>query len=661
MLTEPQKEQIVAATAALLKANVEGRQAAFPEELGALGSQSVAGAFVSLKRGGHLRACCGMLGQPVPLKHALEHAAWRSAVDDVRFPPVSPSEVDFLDMEVWLLGSPRVVAARGEERAKAVVIGKHGIQVVQGHASGLFLPSVAVEGKWNARRFLDQVCVKAGLPPSAWKEDATTLYTFEGEAVRGKLAGPDGPKQMSRPVCFCRAEDLPTYASFCRANIRALLTGAMPSYYLMGAADGNVSGVVLSVRAAGCPETMESQISLRPGVPLQATLNTLAQNAAQNLAAQKIAAEAVNGIQMNLLLLHDATLHGTAADPQLAGLDPKHRAILVLERNKAGLIYDPEKTAEDLLAEAVKLAQVSHPTGAAVFALDALSTSSPVRMSTAPQPVPGPAVRPAALAGSFYEADPAALGRTLDTFFAGDAAQAKTRPYPAAMVPHAGLKYSGQIAANVLRRIAIPKTVIVIGPKHTPLGMDWAVAPHQTWRIPGGAIESDAGLAQELCRAIPGLHLDAAAHQREHAIEVELPLLARLAPQAKVVGIVIGHGDLPGCLRFGKALADLLRRRDERPLLLISSDMNHFAADAENRRLDAMALEALETGDPTQLYETVAQNQISMCGVLPAVIVLETLRLLAGTPKAERVGYATTADVTGDTSRVVGYAGVLFR
>ncbi len=539
-------------------------------------------------------------------------------------------------------------------------MGKHGVQVVQGQASGLFLPSVAVEANWDARRFLDQVCVKAGLPPSAWKDDATRLYTFEGEALHASLAQTNAAGPPARPAFFCRAEDLPSLAAFCRNNIGALLTGSMPNFYLTGAADGNISGVILSVRVAGCPEVVLSQISLRPGMPLQATLNALAQAAAQNLAGHKLNQEMLAGLQVDLLLLHDATMHGSAADPRLEGIESRHRAVLVLDRNKAGLIFDPERSAQDLLVEAVKLARVSAHAGAAVFALEALSTSAPVRVSTAPQPVSGPAMRPPALAGTFYDADPDQLARTLDRLFAAGGEAVTPRACLAAMVPHAGLMYSGQIAANVLRRIALPKTIIVIGPKHTALGMDWAVAPHQTWRIPGATIQADVELASELCRAIPGLALDAAAHQREHAIEVELPLLARLAPATKVVGIAIGQGDLASCLRFGKGLAELLGRRKEQPLLLISSDMNHFAKDAENRRLDALALAALETCDPTRLYETVTQNQISMCGVLPAVIVLETLRLLGKSPKAERVGYATSADVTGDTSRVVGYAGVLF-
>ena len=89
--------------------------------------------------------------------------------------------------------------------------------------------------------------------------------------------------------------------------------------------------------------------------------------------------------------------------------------------------------------------------------------------------------------------------------------------------------------------------------------------------------------------------------------------------------------------------------------------MHHFASDGENRRLDEMALAALETLDPEEVYATVMENEISMCGVLPAVIVLETLHLLGGGKKVERTGYATSAEVTGDRSRVVGYAGMLWR
>jgi AmmeMemoRadiSam system protein B len=229
------------------------------------------------------------------------------------------------------------------------------------------------------------------------------------------------------------------------------------------------------------------------------------------------------------------------------------------------------------------------------------------------------------------------------------------------MVPHAGLAFSGGIAASVLKRIRFPSTVIVIGPKHTPYGMDWAVAPQQTWIMPGFTVESDLKLVRRLTQGIPGLELDSAAHKQEHAIEVELPFISRLAPQTRVVGIAIGGDtDYADCLRFAEGLANVLDDQEVRPLLLISSDMNHFATDAQTRVLDEMAIRALEGLDPRNVYQTVRQNEISMCGVLPAVIVLETLRLLECPERAERVGYRTSADVTGDTARVVGYAGMLF-
>src|SRR5260370_34999746 len=111
------------------------------------------------------------------------------------------------------------------------------------------------------------------------------------------------------------------------------------------------------------------------------------------------------------------------------------------------------------------------------------------------------------------------------------------------MVPHAGLKYSGRVAAKVLQRVQIPGTVIVLGPTRTRLGVEGAVAPQQTWALPGLEVASDFLLARRLCQAIAGLEMDAAAHSREHAIEVEVPFLARLAPQSKVVGIAVGQGD----------------------------------------------------------------------------------------------------------------------
>jgi AmmeMemoRadiSam system protein B/AmmeMemoRadiSam system protein A len=660
-LTAAQKQLILEAAGEMVSAIAENRQARFADPtLGGATDEPVAGAFVSLKRGKHLRACCGGLqAQVVPLGRAIYEAAVRTAREDSRFPPLSPIELDNLDLEVWLLFAPEPVQARGEERALAVQTGgKHGLVIERGPNRGLLLPGVAAEHDWDSRRFLEQTCVKAGIHPVLWKDDATAVMTFEGEPIRGRLArAPD--MAADRPPALLRPDELAGLVAFCRDNLAALLTGATPNYYAFGLPDGTVSGIVLTLRRPGRPSRLKlSQLSLRPGLPLQTTLFTLAEAAAQVLVQEGTGAGQLNGVELGLTVLNDPAMHGTVADPHLDYLGPRPRALLVIERARSGIAFDPARSADDLLAGAARRAGVLTPAAAGVFSLEALSTETRLGVANGQRPEPGPVVRPAGVAGQFYPDDPAQLAALIDDLLP---AERQAEAWPAALVPHAGLRFSGPVGAQVFRRLAIPPTVIVLGPKHTPLGVDWAVTPHETWALPGFNVAADVDLARRLADAIPGLALDALAHRQEHAVEVELPFIARIAPRAKVIGIAIGHGDLDSCRRFADGLATVLGACDPMPLLLISSDMNHFATDDENRRLDELALAALERLDPEEVYETVTDNHISMCGILPAVIVLETLKRLGGLTAAERVAYATSADVTGDKTRVVGYAGLLFR
>ena len=450
---------------------------------------AVMGAFVTLKRNGQLRGCCGMQGQPMSLSHALSQSAARTATDDHRFPPVSLSELPHLTLDVTLLFNFETITVLGEDRIAAVEPGRHGLRIQHHNKAGLLLPSVATEHGLDATTFLDHVCRKAGLPLTTWQEPDALLQRFEGRMIQG---------DFDRSLLSSTA----TVSSF-------------------------------AVRCSA-PEMWNSSV---------------------------------------------------------------------------------------------------------------------------PQPQTGGAVRPAGVAGTFYPGDAAGLARMVEECI-GQIPEVKEQ-WPAVMVPHAGLVYSGRIAGGVLKRIRIPDTVIIICPKHTPYGVEWAVAPNDVWELPGITLQSNTQLARLLADRIEGLQLDAAAHAREHAIEVELPLLARLAPQARVVGIAIGGGSLDRCLRFGQQLAAVISELPSPPLLVISSDMNHFAAERRNRELDELALTAMESLDPARLLDTVKSHNISMCGVLPAVIVMETLRCLNQLTHTQRAGYATSADVSGDSTRVVGYAGML--
>jgi AmmeMemoRadiSam system radical SAM enzyme/AmmeMemoRadiSam system protein B/AmmeMemoRadiSam system protein A len=624
--------------------------------LASVAGVNVWGAFVTLKRQGHLRGCCGHLGQTMPATEAVRTAAARTAVEDMRLPRVSAGELEFLDLDVTLLLNLQSVPAAGEGRADAIVAGHHGLRLQRGQAAGLFLPQVAREHKWDAHTLLRELCAKAGLPTNAWKEPDAQLWTFEGLEIAAPLADGFSLAELSTAGVKFSAAEMQSLADHCRQNFAALAAGAVALYYLPGGPDGMVNGASLTLHGPEGNEIVSAaQIELVRALPLQMTAFQLVERIVAAIGRQP--AEVINRCRLELAVFCDPAMHGPATSPDLRGIESSRRALLVGYRGHMSWAYEPGLEAEHLLQAALSAGHVHEPQHASVFSLETATRASRLLGGTSPRPVAGPRNRPAAVAGSFYPGDAAALSQELDRLLenTGHARQ----PCAAVMLPHAGYRFSGRIAAATLAQVEIPDAVIVIGPKHTPLGVDWSVAPHETWQLPGGTVRADVELAQRLAAAIPGLELDAAAHQKEHAIEVELPLVARLAPHARVVGIVMGTASLEACLDFGRRLAEVIRGLQRPPLLIISSDMNHFAPDAQTRELDALALAAFDRLDPAALFKTVRQHHISMCGLLPAVVVLECLRQLGRSKHSRQVAYATSADVTGDTSRVVGYAGAI--
>jgi AmmeMemoRadiSam system protein B len=556
-------------------------------------------------------------------------------------------------MEVWLLFAPERVIAQGVDRIREVTIGTHGLQIFRGQQRGLLLPGVATDHGWDAEQFLDNVCIKAGLPPTAWKEPDTTLLRFEGNCIQGSLLEDDAHRYGTRLIYA--SEQIEELRRICRDNIAALIRGATPLYYISTVPDATVTGVSLIVTLPGSgQEIPNARMSIRDPMPLQSTLFSMCEEMAAALRRRGF----LNAnFSLDLSIAYDPAMHGSVGQPDVSGIDPQCRAVLVSERGKTAWIHDRDQAPEILIKEAAELCQVADEQFTQVFSLAFQCTRPRVAHAAVPRGVRGPNERPPAVAGRFYPADVEELNRQLDQLLSEPA---EPQPCLAVMVPHAGWMYSGKLAARVLQQVRIPRRVIIIGPKHTPHGTDWAVAPHQVWQLPGRNVASDYELAMKLAARVPGLEPDAVAHQAEHGIEVELPILARLAPETQVVGVALSAASLERCEQFAEGLAAVIRELDEPPLLVISSDMNHYATDAETRRLDALALEQLDRLDEDGLYRTCRENHISMCGVIPAVIVLKTLKKLGGVHAAKPVGYSTSADVTGDVSRVVGYAGRIF-
>jgi AmmeMemoRadiSam system protein A len=134
------------------------------------------GAFVTLKIGGRLRGCIGRLMGAGPLFETVWGMARAAAFEDPRFPPLTPQEFAEVEVEISIL-SPITPCPDVDK----IEIGRHGLIVRRGFQSGLLLPQVAVEWKWDRTRFLEQTCRKAGLPPDAWRKPGTEILWFEAE------------------------------------------------------------------------------------------------------------------------------------------------------------------------------------------------------------------------------------------------------------------------------------------------------------------------------------------------------------------------------------------------------------------------------------------------------------------------------------------------
>jgi AmmeMemoRadiSam system protein A len=184
------RRRLLAIARRALEARVRRQYEPALEQGGALETQRVAletqcGAFVSIHRGHELRGCLGRLGDDWPIARVVAHLGRVVADSDPRFAPVTAEDLDTLSIEISALSPEREVRS-----VQDIQIGRHGLIIEQGHRRGLLLPQVATEHGWDVETFLEHTCLKAGLPPDAWKHDARILI-FEAE-VFGEADAVDG-------------------------------------------------------------------------------------------------------------------------------------------------------------------------------------------------------------------------------------------------------------------------------------------------------------------------------------------------------------------------------------------------------------------------------------------------------------------------------------
>lgn len=268
----------------------------------------------------------------------------------------------------------------------------------------------------------------------------------------------------------------------------------------------------------------------------------------------------------------------------------------------------------------------------------------------------GSSVRRPAVAGQFYRGDSESLNRQIQEYIS----PAIPRKCIGVVSPHAGLMYSGSVAGAVFSSIIIPDAVLLIGPNHTGYGERASLMVTGEWIVPTGTFPVNDDLARRILEATSLVTEGSVAHLYEHSLEVQLPFLRHFREETSIVPLTLMQLSFAECEQIGLGIAKAIRSYNRDVLIVASSDMSHYVPDETARKKDHMAIEKIVALDPEGLYNVVLREGISMCGYVPATIMLIASKVLGAT-EAELVKYATSAEVSGDYGHVVGYAGIVVR
>ncbi len=266
-------------------------------------------------------------------------------------------------------------------------------------------------------------------------------------------------------------------------------------------------------------------------------------------------------------------------------------------------------------------------------------------------------IRPSPIAGSWYPGQANALTRDLDRYLNQAETAVPNGKIWGVVVPHAGYRYSGAVAAygfNCLRGLQ-PDLVVVVSPLHSAHRAALLTTAHDAYETPLGLLPVEKTAVSQLNEALHqriGTVLTPIAHDREHALEIELPFLQRILGQFRLLPIMMRQQNKQMAQGVGLALADILRGRSV--LFIASSDLSHFYPHRQAKNLDDELLRRLSAFDPDGVIDAEDEGVGYACGRGAIAAVLWAAREL-GANQVSILRQATSGDVTGDFSAVVGY------
>jgi AmmeMemoRadiSam system protein B len=263
-------------------------------------------------------------------------------------------------------------------------------------------------------------------------------------------------------------------------------------------------------------------------------------------------------------------------------------------------------------------------------------------------------LRPSPIAGAWYDGNPKKLAASVDEYLNAAQIPEINGKIIAVIAPHAGHVYSGGVAAHAFAAVRdlAPDLVAVLSPFHNLAPYPLITTRHDAYATPLGNIEVDKSALAEL-QSYLDVPLMAIANDREHSLEIELPFLQRvLKNEFKLLPIMIRAQEMEVAKELGHALAKTLQGKNA--LIVASTDLSHFYDQKTAKILDEEMLKRFESFDPESIFEAEQTGKGFACGHAAVAAMLWAAREL-GANKVQTLKYATSGDVTGDHSSVVGY------
>jgi len=275
-------------------------------------------------------------------------------------------------------------------------------------------------------------------------------------------------------------------------------------------------------------------------------------------------------------------------------------------------------------------------------------------------------VRTPAVSGTFYPDDQKELKSLIHDCFTHTIGPGKIPPTDSdqkiygVICPHAGFVYSGPVACHSFYSISssVSKLAIITGPNHYGIGQSIASMVDTSWKTPLGLMEVDSESALDLRNGLDILELDSFSHSKEHSIEVQIPMLQEtFSHEMKILPVSLIDQEQKTATKVGSAIAKIAQKKDA--FLIGSSDFTHYEENEFAHRQDLALIEPILNLDVDEFYKILYERKVTACGFGAIASTMTACKELGAT-EGKLLKYATSGDVSGDKSSVVGYASIIF-